>query len=71
MLTSADLRNYNAFRKVIHSVQYNFKGDACLMAGVLFKWFEDLGAEIERQSKEEGKMLSAKIIDDGGLNADS
>lgn len=71
MFTSEDLRKYNAFRKVIHSAQYSFKGDACLMAGTLFSWFEKLGDEIEKQSKEEGKMLSAKIIDDGGLNADS
>ncbi len=71
MFTNEDLKKYNAFKKVVHSAQFSFKGDACLLAGVLFKWFDNLGDEIEKQSKEEGKMLSAKIIDDGGLNADS
>lgn len=71
MLTSDDLRKYNAFKKVVHSGQFNFKGDACLLAGVLFKWFEDLGKEIEKQSSEEGKMLSMKVTDEGKLNADS
>lgn len=71
MFTSEDVKKYNAFKKIIHSAQFSFRGDACLIAGSLFKWFHDLGEEIEKQSKEEGKMLSAKIIDDGGLNADS
>ena len=63
MFTNEDLKKYNGFRKIIHSGSFNFKGDACSMAGVLFKWFEDLGLEIEKQSKEEGKMLSAKITE--------
>lgn len=71
MFTNEDVKKYNAFKKILHSAQFSFRGDACLLAGSLFSWFEKLGDEIEKQSKEEGKMLSAKIIDEGNLNADS
>ena len=70
MFTGEDVKKYNAFRKVVFSGDFSIKGDAGLMIGVLFKWFEDLGLEIEKQAKEEGKMLSAKIKE-GELNADS
>lgn len=72
MLTSDDLKKYNAFKKIIHSGNFSFKGDACLFAGVLFKWFDDLGKEIEKQASEEGKILKVKINEpgEGRLNAD-
>jgi hypothetical protein len=70
MFTSDDMKKYNCFKRVVFSGEFSIKGDAGSAVGSLFKWFDDLGLEIEKQVEQEGKILSVKIKE-GELNADS
>lgn len=65
MFTLQDLRSFKAFKTIISSGEYAFKGDAVLVAASLFKWFDELGKKIEDdlKPKPELKETSIKELD--------
>lgn len=61
-ITDADLQNYKMFKTVIQSANYDLKGDAVKMAGLLFNWFDGLEEKLEYAKKEMNKKFEKNGI---------
>jgi|WetSurSiteA1Bulk_404760.scaffolds.fasta_scaffold135782_2 hypothetical protein len=50
MLTIEDIAMYKAFKTIVKKGRFEISGEAIIVSGKLFTWFENLEKEIESQA---------------------